>query len=250
MKHIIKKLEEYGLSAHEAALYCHLLRLGTVTVGPLVKETSLKKQSIYNALQQLINRGLVVEEKCAGKPKTYTPQKPETLLERQAEQQQQLQNVLLDLETLRGSAHVVGDVEVVRGVVPFQAFLEKQLKAQKEGVTVDVLGAGGDLFLAATHQRAFFTRYENIRLQKKISHRLLMYADQRATNPAYTKRRQVQTKYLAAELLHVPLPVIIWTGGVSLLLFGDEPQIVHMTSKHIRDGYAAQFRALWKMAEE
>lgn len=248
MDSLIPQLQEQGLSENEAAVYVHLLRLGTVTIGPLAKAAGLGKQSVYNALELLRQKGLVTEEKVPGKALIYTPHSPQALLDHQAQQRQQLQHLLPELELLRGSAHVVGDVQVIKGLVPFQTFVERQMKTQKEGAIVDVLGAGGDALLAVMNQRGFFTRYENIRLQRKIGHRLLMFADQRQTSPAYTRRRHVEVKYLPEALGEVPLPVIVWTNGVSLLIFGDEPQSVHLTSRHIRNGYAAQFRALWKMA--
>jgi predicted transcriptional regulator len=247
MQNLIEKLQEYGLSKKEAEIYCHLLRLGTVTIGPLCRETKSGRQSVYHAMEDLIKRGLAFEERIKGKPRVYTAHRPQALLEEHAQQQKILQNLTLDLEILRGSGQTVGDVEIVRGVVPFQSFLEKCMKLQKDQTVIRVLNAGGDAFLTATKYRAFFTRYENIRLNKKMSHKLLMYADQRNTNPTYTKRRLVETRFLPTELSHIPVPAIIWQQGVSLLLFTDEPQIIHIASKHVAQGYAAQFEALWKM---
>ena len=249
MRNIVNKLQEYGLTKKEAEIYCHLLRLGTVTIGPLCKETRSGRQSVYHAMKGLINRRLVFEEKIKGKPRAYTAHRPQSLLEEHAQRQKILQNLTLDLEVLRGSGQIVGDVEIVRGVVPFQSFLEKHMKLQKDQAMVRVLGAGGDAFLAATKYRAFFTRYENIRLNKKMAHKLLMYADQRNTNSAYTKRRLVEARFLPTELSHIPVPAIIWQQGVSLLLFTDEPEIIHIASKHVAQGYAAQFEALWKMGK-
>ena len=59
-------LQNIGLKANEATVYLALLKLGTTHAGRIVLETKLQKSSVYNALEYLIERGLVVSYNHAG----------------------------------------------------------------------------------------------------------------------------------------------------------------------------------------
>ncbi len=63
MKDDLKKL---GLTEGEARAYLALLKLGTVTVGPIVKESGIAYSKVYEVLKRLIEKGLagyIIKEK-------------------------------------------------------------------------------------------------------------------------------------------------------------------------------------------
>ena len=55
--------KQVGLSANEAVVYDYLLKAGEKTAGEIIKDTPLKRGVIYNALSDLIEKGLLSERK-------------------------------------------------------------------------------------------------------------------------------------------------------------------------------------------
>ena len=55
----IKLLEEIGLANSEIKVYTTLLKTGEIKVGELIKELSLHRSRIYEAINRLTDKGLV-----------------------------------------------------------------------------------------------------------------------------------------------------------------------------------------------
>lgn len=56
---MIEELKKLGLTDGEARVYQALLKKGSSTVGPIVKESGVAYSNIYEILERLINKGLV-----------------------------------------------------------------------------------------------------------------------------------------------------------------------------------------------
>jgi sugar-specific transcriptional regulator TrmB len=56
---MLAKLKKIGLTDGEAKVYSAMLRIGSSTVGPLVKSSGVAYSNIYEVLERLINKGLV-----------------------------------------------------------------------------------------------------------------------------------------------------------------------------------------------
>ena len=54
-----QQLIQFGLTKSQANVYLALLKLGQTTILEIAKETKLKRASIYNYIEELINLGLV-----------------------------------------------------------------------------------------------------------------------------------------------------------------------------------------------
>ena len=54
----LSRIEELGLTKHEAIVYKALLELGETKTGAIVKTTNLHRVLIYDALESLIKKGL------------------------------------------------------------------------------------------------------------------------------------------------------------------------------------------------
>jgi sugar-specific transcriptional regulator TrmB len=53
------ELTKLGLTEGEAKVYLALLKLGSSTVGPIVKKSKVAYSNIYEVLERLISKGLV-----------------------------------------------------------------------------------------------------------------------------------------------------------------------------------------------
>ena len=73
-------LEDIGLSSTEIKIFITILQLGETKAGKIIEKSKLQSSSVYNAINSLINRGLVSYIK-KGKIKFYKSANPETILD-------------------------------------------------------------------------------------------------------------------------------------------------------------------------
>jgi len=207
----------------------------------------LHKQTIYDTLASLVLRDVVTESSQRG-VKLFTANDPDVLLQENITKRLQIEDLLPDLYAHMSSADNSSSIKIHKGVAAFHAFHYSRLKNTPANSKVDVLGAGGDEFLQIAKQRYFFTRYENLRIDKKIHHRLLIFKDQKDSDKEYIERRYIEAKFLK-NALPQPFATQIWPSSVSLFLFGDEPQIIEIKNKKITEGFRNYFELLWKQAK-
>jgi predicted transcriptional regulator len=238
-----------NLDERQAQTYLTLFELGEMRIGPLAEALQLHKQIVYNTLAQLEEKGFVVKKERRG-TQHFQAVNPEYMLQQKQKEMVQLEHLVPQLQLMEGVKQYVADIQVYGGVTAFHRFHEQQLKRMPRESTLDVLGAGGDDFLAIMNQRYFFRLYENIRIDRELRHRLLMYADQKDVDSLYIHRKFVEARFLPQALKQSPMATQIWPDSVSLVMFGEDPQIVHIRSQKIREGFAGHFRSLWAMAEE
>lgn len=245
---MIERLTKIGLSENQARVYLAVLKLGECSVGPLEKELGLFKQSIYNILDELIDKKLI-EVKVKNNRKYFVTVDPDVLLDQHISRGRAIEKLIPELHTLEGIDKYISDIKIYSGVKAFQIFHEKMLKQSPESSQLDIIASGGDEFLKITRQRYFFDRYESLRINKKIHHNILLYESQRQTDREYLERRYVKVKFLPGNLTQ-PMATQIWPSLVAILLFGQDPQIVEIKSKKIRDGFKNYFDVLWEMGKE
>ncbi|NTW13800.1 MAG: hypothetical protein HGA31_02085 [Candidatus Moranbacteria bacterium] len=240
-----EKLIELGYTEREAELYLTLLALGDTTVGPLERRLGLHKQIIYNALEDLKREGLATVTVKNGR-RHFRAADPDTLLERNVRRQELIETLLPDLYAHAGTTTRGNEIRIYEGEDAFRAFLLKMIKKAPQESVVPILGAGGEAFLRITRKKAFFERYENLRKDKKIQHLLLMYEQQRNTDPAYTVRRYVETRFLPETFVQ-PFAIQIWPDRISLALFDEVPRIIEVEGVQITNGFRNYFDILWKI---
>lgn len=243
-----ERLIQLGYSKREADLYLALLELGETTIGPLERRLDLHKQLIYNALDDLKRKQLATVTIKNGR-RHFRATDPDALLEANNRKAAMIESLLPDLYAHASAGNRLSDIRVYEGEDAFRAFLLKMLKKTSPESVISVIGAGGESFLRITRKKAFFERYENLRREKRIEHRLLMYEQQRDTDPAYTNRRYVETRFLP-ETFHQPLAVQIWPDRISLALFDEEPRIIEVEGGAPVKGFRNYFDILWGIGKE
>lgn len=113
-----KKLEEIGLSKHEAAVYMSLLEHGASSVTDISKNTLIQRAQVYPLLESLQNKQLATTA-LSGKRKVYAPEPPQQLQELLSNKMDVLDGMLPELITLTNSKDekpVMRYVEGVKGI--------------------------------------------------------------------------------------------------------------------------------------
>jgi len=166
---IIKNLIEYGLSAHEAAIYCSTLALEEATVDKIARHAGLNRTSSYPILERLMQMGLVGQGK-KNKKTIFKAVRPEKLLNILEEKKEQITSILPDLKNLFDISRGRPGVSFFTGAEGLKTVLSDILNEAKE---VCILGEGESFINAIP---GWIEAYLKKRAGKKIKIKMILRA--------------------------------------------------------------------------
>ena len=76
------KLQKFGLNQYEAKAYVALLSIGTANAYSISKVSGIPRSRIYDILESITNRGVVMVEETSDNIKNYTALPSNVFLER------------------------------------------------------------------------------------------------------------------------------------------------------------------------
>ncbi len=243
----LKCLERLGLSQAEIDVYTSLLKLGQCPASAVVKQTGLRKSTVYNCLERLVDRGLanfVVK----GKLRFFEATEPERLLDYLDERKSELETIggelgeaIGELKKLEGAVKPRAEAYVLEGVEGFKTMRRDALKH-----------AAGEVLLIGAIAREnvvmplFFEKWNRERVRKKINLRILHKEE--ARGKYMTSLGRMQTRFLPPALAN---PVVINVYGdrvVNVLWKGNEPLCVMIANEDFAQSYRNYFKVLWKIS--
>lgn len=131
-RHLLRTL---GLSEKEAAAYLALLELGPSTVKPISERAGIKRTSIYNFIDDLVDRGLVSKNIVRGRA-YYQAVDPSRLLKMQRENYQRLEAALPALQQLFGSSKQKAKISYLQGVEQIKNIVREEPRCKKTAMYV------------------------------------------------------------------------------------------------------------------
>lgn len=170
MTDYLKDAKKAGLTAKAGSVYVALLEAGTaLSPKAIVSRTKLHRQYLYDALQELEEKRLIVKE---GEKKrvTYAATSPDRLLQEAEKTRLNAHDGVRALMQLYDRSPA-GVVEIIRGS---EATVESELqllREAKEGDFLDIVGGAGMHWVRLFGDRV--TEWEALRKQKKIKMRYI-----------------------------------------------------------------------------
>ncbi len=137
-KRIVEKLVDYGLSEHEAKIYCSTLALEEATVDRIASHADLNRTSSYPIFERLKKMGLVSQGK-KKKKTVFKAVRPEKLLDILDEKREGVKEILPDLKSLFDISRGRPSVSFFEGAEGLKTVLTDILNEAKE---VCILGEG------------------------------------------------------------------------------------------------------------
>ncbi len=235
-------LREIGLSEVEVKVYCSLLSLGSTSAGKIIQDTNLHRKNTYDALNRLIEKGLVtyvVEQH----RKYFQAKDPENLLRFLEEkknklttQQREIERELplLKQQFLTLPHEIVS--EIYRGLEGIKTILKECLNA-KEVLFIGATGAVEDRL------PYFWPQYNKEREKKKVLWKLLLVHE--AQNKPITKSKYYQYKILP-KILSGPNVIYIYGETIANVLWLEKPVAFVIKHKALAESYRKYFNYLWK----
>ena len=237
-KEILKGL---GFTDIEVKVYWELLGLGASPAGRLAKTTGVYRKNLYDALERLMEKGLVtfvVENKRrafqAKSPKNllkYVEEKERALSERKKE----LEDAIPTMEERRLSAQEEIEAEIYRGNEGIKTILRECLEHRE----VLLIGATGEV---EDRLPNFWPGYNKKREGLGCAWKLLLTYE--ARNRKITKSRHYFYKVLP-KTLSGPNVIYIYGDSVANVLWLEKPVAFVVRHRELAESYKRYFHYLW-----
>ena len=241
-------LERLGLSRTESVLYLALLKLGASDVQTLVKETGYYKANTYQALERLIEKGIiskVVEGNC----RIYQIQNPQSLIEYVEKKKHEIQiqeevAVELSKRVKLSKKHILTPETaiVMRGFAGvkqiYKEIIDDKLDYVAFGSPVESEAIGKHYW-----QNIHAKQHELGVKARMVFHKSLIHWKKLIKIP------EIKLRFLSEEF--EPLTeTTIYGSKVAFVVWDEKPIVTMIDNQHVADSYRQVFEILWKSAKE
>lgn len=235
----IENLEQLGLTKNEAKIYVSLLDLGESQAGQVSKKTQINRPATYDALDRLIEKGLVGYHIEAGK-KVFKPSHPNIFLSQLKEKEDIANEIIPQLSQLFNSKKQKEESEVYKGRKGIKTILD-DLLTYKQYVA---LGSSGKFLEIMKHD---FVAFQNRKKELKIKSRIIQSESSRK-NTELRKVSYAEFRYLP-DTYAIPITIIVYGTNVAIMSWGDIPLATVLTSESVSESFQTYFEFLWKIAK-
>lgn len=247
---MIKNLIKYGLSEHEAKIYCSVLALEEATVDRIARHAELNRTSSYPILERLKQLGLLGQGK-KKKKTVYKAVRPERLFELLDEKKESVSRILPDLKSLFDISRGRPDVSFFEGSEGLKTVLNNILEEAKE---ICILGDGENFINVIP---GWTSAYVKKRAGKNIKVRLILRG---TPNAIKSIKKHLETDNQINKSLKVRfLPELykinfggfdIYNNKVILYSFEKQNHAVVIESHIINQTMRTVFDVLWEFSEK
>src|SRR3989344_1431409 len=158
---MFEKLVPLGITSTEAKIYLLLLEMGKAQAGLISRKTGIHRRSVYDALERLIEKGLVSYIK-ENKKLYYLPANPQRIQDIIDHYHAEVHSILPTLHTKFKEQHHKQETLFYRGKEGIKTLFEDQINDKKE---VYIIGAS---HLAKEILPYYLPHYTHKRIQQKI----------------------------------------------------------------------------------
>lgn len=245
-----KELINLGLNESEAKVYLKLLEIGSCKAGRLAKELKYNRTTIYKALDNLTEKGLVsfvIKEN----RKYFEAADPENLKEnikteeeKLKEKKETVEKILPDLKQLFKTSKPEQEANIYKGIKGLKTVFNDILQTLKEGEEYLAFGV-------PEHAQIFwgyFEEFNNVLQKNKVKCKII-FDESAEKNIESCKKYGYGVKTLPKEYM-TPAEVNIFKNKTAIVLWGKNPIAFLIKSSDVANSFKSYFNLLWKIAKE
>jgi HTH-type transcriptional regulator, sugar sensing transcriptional regulator len=242
-------LKEIGLTGNEIKVYLALLELGYTKTGMLIKKTKIHTSKVYDALERLIDKGLVTYS-IEANIKHFSAVDPSRLKDyleekkKKIEEEQRLIGKIIPQLKLKTSKEEP-KIETFRGfkgtVNAFEDIL-KTLGPKEEYYVFPLLGSIEPLTL-------YFDNFHRRRMQKKIKVKIIVSEELKDRIKELKKLKLTQIRKINKDLSS-PATLNIYKNKTLICLgMRKEPIVFLVEDKDITNSFKKYFEVMWRISK-
>ncbi len=241
-------LEEIGLTGNEIKVYKTLLKIGIATTGPITREAKIHKSRVYEALERLIEKGLV-SYKIESNIKYYSAQEPESILEFLDEKKNKVETIIPILKEIQKEDKNEDDATVFTGYNGVKSVLKSFLKDAEKGDEQLVFGARSGMDTDPDVWEFFFKYYGKRREEINLGLRIIYNEDLRGTSHVLNHQKMKLTKVRFSNQ-KTPAGINICKDKTAIFVWKENPVVFVIKSKETANSFREYFEVLWSVAKE
>jgi sugar-specific transcriptional regulator TrmB len=234
-------LEDIGLTPAEVKTYLSLLRLGSVTAGPILEKSGIQNSVLHRALATLVEKGLVSYIK-NGKRKIYKAANPQTFITFLEDKKQRAEQLLPELLAQQANPEKT-DATLYKGIRGVSEVYH--LLVSQKGHEYNTFGGG--IECAKRMGMPWWLNIHARRVANKIQSRQIFDGSVKSKAGQIESKPFTKIRYIDATFASFQETVIIG-DMVAITTFADTPYSFLMTDKKIADSYRKYFELMWKHA--
>lgn len=123
-----ESLKQLGISKNASRVYLASLSCGISQVKDLSRETGLVRQLVYEAINELVHKGLMIKEPFGKNRFRYIPISPNALLDLVKDQEQLVKQLLPDLEKMYNTNKSLPKFRIYENKMACRQMLKEQLR--------------------------------------------------------------------------------------------------------------------------
>lgn len=239
-------LEDVGLTDIETKVYLYILKKGSVVAGKISKETGIHRRTVYDAIERLIEKGLISYIRINNK-RYFESVNPKRLLEIAKERQETIQKVLPDLEAqfkfIHESRTTKERKETVffRGKKAIQNLFYQQM--EKPGIVFYM----GDSEILTEIFRHYFKKYDSTRKELDIHIRAITDFDGK-NNEIINSLENCEIKAIKPKYNNKTV-ISGYDNNLVILNWKEDPIAILIKEKEIKEGFEDYFNLMWGMSK-
>lgn len=236
-------LKSMGLTENEAKIYLSLIQYGTQTVGSITNKTGIHRRCVYDAMERLIEKGLVgyiIREN----KKYFEVTNPEHLLTILQEKEKDVLAIIPKLHAMYEGSEKQ-DVKVFKGRKGARAIYDDIIKT---GEDYYALGATGKI--SETIGPKTYDKYVQARVEKGI--RLYTIYPESMRGTPMSRKKNAVVRYVLDEYAS-PINTIVYGIKVEILIWEYDPTsplILLIENKKVAEAFKHYFKMLWNTAKK
>ena len=234
-------LENLGLTPAEAKIYLILLEQGGSLAGSISRNTGIHRRSVYDAIERLIQKGLVSYIKTNNR-KYFEAVSPEHLLEILKKQEAEVNQVLPELKKLQQMTEGKNETLFFRGKAALKSAFDDQLDKAEE---ICIWGATTE---ATEILQFYFPHFDKERVKKKIHVRLIFNEEERG-NPNIKKIPLAKVRFVPKEI-KAKSAVNIYGRNICIVAWRPDPVAILIREDYTSSSFQSYFEFMWSMAKK
>lgn len=242
-------LQSVGLSQNEAKIYEVLLLAGESGVGEIATKGKIHRRNVYDALQRLVEKGLVFPIFQKGENR-YTAVGPDKLMELIKEKQTTLEHALPEMRKMYDAEAPQEAAYIYRGIEGYKNYLR------------DLVRIGGDVYFLGAKAIRYSPQISNVFLQnflqmtktKKMHFRTIF--DPRvpielpqALTDLKGEYKVLPSGYETPGVCDIFGDHVVTFTGTGVGTFGEDGAVYVMINKELADTYRTWFKFIWDHCE-
>ena len=241
-------LEEVGLAGNEVKVYLALLDLGSALAGEITKKSGVNRTNVYDALDKLIEKGLVSYVIKANR-KYFEAGSPERVVKYLEEKENALRKkkdlvatIIPELDARRELSKEPQEATIYKGRKGLKSVAEDVLRTKK---AMAVFGAEGKFVEIFKHYAEQWHR----RRKKLKSPVKIIYNEKIRSKKSKAKFPILRMRF-SSRMHDTPATTWIYGDKVAIIVWSDQPITTLIRSKDVAKSYRQFFDVLWNDSKE